>query len=119
MSETDYIGSNSRIVSMADVERALSFLRDSAIKLGEARQRANHAASMVKHVEALEYKLSDGKNAEARKADARVSERYIAAILEDAIRAGELAKLLALRDAAAATIEMYRTEAATYRSMKL
>jgi len=107
------------IASDEDVERALSFLRDSAGELGEARARAIKAGHWLKHVEALEYKASDARNEAGRKADARTSERYIEAIYEDADAAGELAKLYALREAAAAKIEAWRSQSANYRAMKL
>jgi len=107
------------IASEEEVERALSFLRDSAGELGEARARAIKAGHWLKHVEALEYKLSDARNEAGRKADARTSERYIEAIYEDADAAGELAKLYALREAAAAKIEAWRSQSANYRAMKI
>jgi hypothetical protein len=74
---------------------------------------------MVKHVEALVAKMSDGKSADAKKNDARTSDKFMAAITEEADADGELAKLYALREAAAAAIEMYRTESATFRHMKI
>jgi hypothetical protein len=107
------------IASEEDVERALSFLRDSAAELGEARSRAIKAGHWLKHVESLEYKASDSRTEAGRKADARTSERYIEAIYEDADAAGELAKLYALREAAAAKIEAWRSQSANYRAMKI
>lgn len=105
------------VVSHDDFDNALAFLRDSAKALGEAKARAVKAEHMVKHIEALHSKMSTASSAEARKADARCSEEYLEAINEDAFAAGELAKLYALREAAAMKCEAWRTEQATLRSL--
>lgn len=111
--------SYSRVVTEDDVHSAMEYLRSSAESLGKARTRAQLASSMIKHVEALEFKKSEAKSSEAKKADARTSQRYVEAIHEEAIAVGELAKLYAYREAAAAKIEAWRTESATIRSMKV
>jgi hypothetical protein len=108
-----------RIVTTNDVQRALDFLRESAIEIGNAKARAVRAGHMIKHVEALSFKASDATSNDKRQADARTSEAYLDAINEDAAAAGELHKLMALREAATMRIEAWRSESATYRSMKL
>lgn len=108
-----------RIVTEDRVQKALDFLADSAGALGAARERAKLAESKIKHVEALMFKASDATSNDRRQADARTSEAYVAAINEDAEATGELAKLYALREAAAALIEAWRSQEATWRSMKL
>lgn len=108
-----------RIVNDEDVEKALDWLRDSAAVLGEAKARVIKAASMVKHIEALEFLASNEKSADARKSYARTTVRYLTAITEEADAAGEYEKLRALREAASAKIEAWRSEQANYRSMKL
>lgn len=108
-----------RVADERDVARALEWLRDSAQDIGLAKARLVKAGHMVKHVEALMMRASESKSAEMRKADARCSEKWLAAIDEEAEAAGEYEKLKALREAAAAKIEAWRTEQATYRSMKL
>ncbi len=110
---------NHRIVSDEDVQKALDWLRDTAAEIGEAKARSIKAGHWLKHVEALEYKKSEGRNESMRKADARTSETFLEAIMEDAEAAGELAKLYALREAAAAKIEAWRTQGANYRAMKI
>ena len=50
---------------------------------------------------------------------ARTTLRYITAITEEADAAGEYEKMRALREAAAAKIEAWRTESSNYRSMKI
>ena len=106
-----------RIVNDEEVEKALDWLRDSAQAIGDAKARLISAGHMIKHVEALEFKLSSEKSADARRADARCSERYMEAITEDAVAAGEYEKMKALREAAALKIETWRTEQANYRRM--
>lgn len=108
-----------RIVSNRDLQKALDFLRDSAQELSKAKSRAIKAGHMLKHVEALEFKMSDATSNDKRQADARTSDAYVDAMNEDAFAAGELAKLLALREAAAMKIEAWRSEQANYRSMRL
>jgi hypothetical protein len=108
-----------RIVSDEDVGKALDWLRDSARELGQAKERLVLATNMIKHVEALEFKMSDAKSAEARKADARTSERFLEAVTEEAKAAGAYEMMRALREAAAAKIEAWRTESSNYRSMKI
>jgi len=102
-----------------EIEKALDWLRDHARDMGEAKRRTISAGHLVKHVEALMFKMSGEKSAEARKSDARASERYLEAITEDAVAAGEYERLKALREAAALKIEAWRSESANYRSMKI
>lgn len=108
-----------RIVTNADLQKALDFLRDSATDLGLAKARAVKAGHMIKHIEAIEFKASDATSNDKRQADARTSDAYVDAINEDAYAAGELAKLQALREAAAMKIESWRSEQANYRAMRI
>lgn len=108
-----------RMISDNAVERALDWLRENASTIGRAKERAVLAERMVGHVEALLTKASSASSADARKAEARASERYLRAIHEEAVSAGELAKVYALRDAAQARLDLWRSEQATWRSMKL
>lgn len=108
-----------RLISDTELEKALDWLRDNAAAIGDAKYRAKKAENMVKHIEALEFKASDARSAEARKADARTSERWIKAIEEDALAAGDYERLRGLREAAAMKIEAWRSEQANFRSMKI
>lgn len=108
-----------RIVTNSDLQKALDFLRDSAADLGNAKARAVKAGHMIKHIEAIEFKASDATSNDKRQADARTSDAYVDAINEDAYAAGELAKLQALREAAAMKIESWRSEQANYRAMRI
>lgn len=107
-----------RIVTDADVDKALSFLRDSAVDMGKSRERMMNAANLVKHVEALMFLTSEQKSVEAKKAEVRTSKRWLDATQEEAEAAGEFEKLKALREAASAKIEAWRSESANYRGMR-
>lgn len=108
-----------RIISDASIEKSLDWLRDHASVLGKAKAAADLAEKYVGHLEALLIKASDAKGADARKADARSSQRYLDAITDAAVKAGRLAELYCLRDAAAAKIECWRTEQSNFRAMRL
>jgi hypothetical protein len=105
-------------VSDDDVQRALDFLRDSAAEMGELTRVAYLSEGYVKHVIALEMKKVDGP-ANAQEREARASDAYFNAIRTAANNAGELAKMKALREAASAKIEAWRTASSNFRSMKL
>lgn len=108
-----------RIVSDEELEKALDWLRDNAKEMGDAKARVVRAGHMLKHIEALETKMSQEKSVEARKADARCSLRYVAAIEEDAVAAGEYEKMKSLREAAALKIEAWRSEQANFRALRI
>ena len=108
-----------RIVSEPEVEKALDFLRDEAKTIGDAKARLVRAEHFVKHVEALMFVASDASSAEKKKAEARTSQRYLDAIEEEALAAGEYEKLRALREAASMKIDAWRTEQSNFRAMKI
>lgn len=108
-----------RIVQEDEVQKALDWLRDNAAALGAAKARVIRTGHWLKHVEALEFKASNATSNDRRQADARTSDAYLEAINDDAIAAGEYEKMKALREAATLKIEAWRSESATYRSMKL
>lgn len=108
-----------RIVSNEDVAKALDWLRDSAHLLGQLAEVSMNASNLVKHTEALLFLGSEEKSAEARKADARCQDKWLDASAEEAKAHGELVKLKALREAAAAKIEAWRSEQANFRAMKV
>ena len=104
-------------ISEESLEKALDWLRDHASVIGKAKERTVMAEHMLRHTEALEFKMSEAKSVDARKADARTSKRYVEAIREDAVAAGEYERLKALREAAALKIEAWRSEQANLRRM--
>ena len=113
------VKSQPRRVSDDEVEKALSYLRDSAREIGGAKERLVKAGHMVKHVEALMFLASEERSADARRASARTTDEYVEAINEEAIAAGEYERMKSLREAASAYIEAWRTEGANYRAMRI
>ena len=107
-----------QMITEPEVGAALDWLRDNAVKLGHAKARTVRAGHMLRHTEALEFKIAEG-SVEFRKAYARTTQRYLDAIEEDAMAAGEYEMMKALREAAALKIEAWRTEQASFRAMKL
>ena len=107
------------LVSEADVQKALDWLRDNADQIGEAKRRAVKADHMLKHVRALAMKHSGEASAAAQEREAMAGAEYLTAIDEAAIAAGAYETMKALREAAALKIEVYRSSSANYRAMKL
>jgi rhamnose utilization protein RhaD (predicted bifunctional aldolase and dehydrogenase) len=110
---------NSRIVSEEELEKALDWLRDSAAEMGKAKERHVKAQKMSDHTEAILTLKSDQTSDTKRRAEARASARYLECIVEEAEAAGELAKMQALREAAALKIETWRSEQANFRALKI
>lgn len=107
------------IVSDEDVDRALHYLRDSSPEIGATRERLIKAEAMVKHVEALLFLRSGEKTVDAKKAAARTSQEWLDAVTEEATAAGEFEKMKALREAAVARLDAWRTEQASSRQARL
>lgn len=108
-----------RIVTDDDMAKALDFLRDSAIHIGAAREAMIKASRLLEHTEALLILASDQTSEQKRKADARTNAKWLAAATQEAEAAGEFEKMKALREAASAKIEAWRSEQANYRGMKI
>ena len=109
----------SRIVTDDEMARALDWLRDNAVEIGAARARLIKAERLLAHVEALCTKASDASSDQKKKADARTDARWLAAAMEEAEAAGEFEKMRALREAASARIEAWRSEQATIRGIRI
>lgn len=110
---------SNEIVSDADVEKALDWLRDNADQIGEAKRRAVKADHMLKHVRALAMKHSGEQSAAAQEREALAGAEYLTAIDDTANAAGAYEKMKALREAAALKIEVWRSASANYRAMKI
>lgn len=108
-----------QLVSDADVEKALDWLRDNAAEIGEAKRRAVKADHMLKHVRAMAMKHSGEQSAAAQEREALSSIQYLTAIEEAAKTAGEYETKRAMREAAALKIEVWRSASANYRAMKI
>lgn len=107
------------IVDDGDVEKALDFLRNSALDIAQARENAVRAGHMVKHVRAIECKRHNELSAAKAEVEALASPAYLAAISHDAEAAGEFEKLKSLREAADAKIRVWQSANANYRAMKI
>ncbi len=107
-----------RIVTDDEVGDALRWLATNAREVGQARGRLVKAGHMIKHVEALGYLGSEEKTVDAKKASVKASQRWLKAIDEEADAAADFETMKALREAAAARIECWRSESATLRGTK-
>ena len=108
----------SRLIEDAEMEKALDFLRDNAKAIGEARAAMIKTDRMVKHILAIETLRAEGAAA-IREAHARASKVYLDAVTAEAVAAGRFEEMRALREAAAAKIECWRSEQATLRGMRV
>jgi peptidoglycan hydrolase CwlO-like protein len=108
-----------RIVTDEEVDKALHFLRDSARTLGDLARQKSEKASLVKRTKALIMAAHSDKSLGAAEREALCDERYAAAETEEAKVIGEYECLRALRDAAMAKLDCWRTEAATLRATRL
>ena len=108
----------SQVVTEDDVHNAVEYLRASAIPIGKARSEAIKTEKMLSHIEALMTLKSDLKSQDAKRAEARASDRYVDAINTHAEAAGGFDALKASREAASAVIEAWRTQSATIRQMQ-
>lgn len=109
---------SNELVSDSEVGKALDFLRDNAKDIGDAVEAATTASHMVKHIKALEMKRHEG-SAAAQEREAVASDVYMNACLADAKAEGVVQYMKALREAAALKIEVWRSQSANYRSMKI
>jgi hypothetical protein len=110
---------SNELVSDADVEKALDWLRDQADEIGAAKEEAVKADHMLKHVKALAMKQYADIAVSAQEREAHASLQYLEAIERTAKAAGNLAKMQSLREAAALKIEVWRSASANYRAMKI
>lgn len=108
-----------RIVTDIDLEKALDFLRDNAIIIGDAKAEVVRAGHMLKVTKSLLMKQWNDKPVSVQEREALASDAYMAALERDAVAAGEYEKLRALREAASLKIESWRSEQATWRAMRI
>ncbi len=108
-----------QLISDADVEKALDWLRDNADAIGEAKSEAVRTEHMLRHVKALAMAQHAGLPVSAQEREAYASHQYLEALEEAANAAGEYEKMKSLREAAAMKIEAWRTASSNLRAMKL
>lgn len=97
---------------------ALEWLVKNAKALGEAKRQAVLTESMRKRVRALEMAKSDAKTVADREREAESSNAYLMALEDEAKAAGHYEYLRALKDAATAKIECWRSLNATQRTLR-
>ena len=110
---------SNELVSDADVEKALDWLRDNAVEIGEAKANTIRAERMTKHIKALEMKKYNELPVSAQEREALASQAYLKALENEAIAAGKFEEMKSLREAAALKIETWRSASANYRAMKI
>lgn len=107
------------IITDEDVGLAADWLRDSAREIGDAKGEMERCSHMLKVVKALKMKQHNEMTAAKAEVEAYSSQEYQDALTADAMACANYEKLRALREAAALRIEVWRTEAANYRAMKI
>lgn len=107
------------LVSEADVEKALDWLRDNAEDIGRAKAEAVKAEHMLKHTKALAMKLHGALSVSAQEREAYASDQYLMALERSAEAAGEYERLKSLREAASLKIGAWQSMSANYRAMKV
>lgn len=107
------------MITVQQVEKAQQYLIDSAAEIGIAVENAIRAERMLKHIKALEMKKRNESALGAQEREAYASDAYKEALLEEAVSAGELAKVRALRDAAESVIRIWQSENANMRAARV
>lgn len=107
------------IVSDELVQHALDFLRDSAREIGQAKAEMMRTGHRLKVVKALVMKQHNDLSAAKAEVAALASDEYKKALEEDAAASAHYETLRALREAAAMNCEIWRSEQATHRGMKV
>lgn len=107
------------MITVQQVEKAQQYLIDSASDIGAAVENAIRSERMLKHIKALEMKKRNENALGAQEREAYASDAYKEALLEEAVCAGELAKVRALRDAAESVIRIWQSENANMRAARV
>ena len=107
------------MITIEQVEKAQQYLIDSAAEIGRAVENAIRSVRLLKHIKALEMKKRNEQALGAQEREAYASEVYKGALLEEAVSAGELAKVRALRDAAESVIRVWQSENANMRAARV
>ncbi len=97
------------MIDATKAARAVQYLIDSAAEYGAARADAQRCDDMLRHIKALIMAQSNEKSVTAQEREAYAHDRYLNAINEkfEAVKLAETMK--AKREAANATIEMWRS----------
>ena len=106
------------MMTFEKVEAAVHWLIDNAKRIGGARRRLVYAERMVDRIKALEMKRHSELSVSAQEREAKASDAYLDAIIEEANAAGEFETLRSERDGYTAMIELFRTMEATARRLR-
>lgn len=106
-----------RWISDEQAEAALEWLRSNARALGDAKEEAVKSESMRKRVRSIEMQRSEAKTVSGKEQEAEASQAYLDAVLAEAKAAGEYEYMRALKDAAVARIECWRSLRASERAL--
>lgn len=98
--------------------KALDWLVANARQLGELKRNQVLTESMTKRVKAIEMARSDAKTVAEKERDALASQAYLDAITAEAEAAGQYEEARALKDAAGARIEVWRSLTSTARQLR-
>lgn len=104
------------MISEADIERAIDYLRDTAEPAAQARANRIYMESWVKVVLAQQMVRYADASLGAQERNARVSVEYGAALDALKVAVHEDEKHRFMRDAAEAKIEAWRSQEATRRA---
>ena len=101
-----------------EASSALHWLVNNAKALGEAKRQSVLTEAMTKRVKAIQMLRSEAKTVSERENEAIASDAYLEAVTAEATAAGKHEEMRALKDAATARIECWRSLTATQRSLK-
>lgn len=105
-------------VSDEQASKALDWLVANARNLGELKRQQVLTESMTKRIKAIEMARSDAKTVAEKERDALASDAYLEAITAEAEAAGAYEEARALKDAAGARIEVWRSLTSTARQLR-
>lgn len=105
-------------VTDEQASKALDWLVANARHLGELKRNQVLTESMTKRVKAIEMARSDAKTVAEKERDALASDAYLEAITAEAEAAGAYEEARALKDAAGARIEVWRSLTSTARQLR-
>jgi hypothetical protein len=107
----------SSVITQDDVERAIDYLRDSAVKASKARAEFGYVAEYRKVIKAQIMRENDDKPLGAQEAIAYADPRYTSHLkaIREAEEAAEYHRFM--RVAAEAKIEAWRTQCSNERSL--
>lgn len=106
-----------RWISDEEAEKALNWLVTNAKALGDAKEALIKAERLIDRTKAVMMKRHSELPVSAQEREAKASPELEAAYLDEAKAAGHYEYMRALKDAAAARLDCWRTLRATERAM--